>query len=314
VTNDDTASIGGFSGRATLRAILRFRLRVLEVRRKGGQGVAVGSNRRIRRTSSIVAALAIVLCNAVSSSAAVSGKLGAMITNSDTLKCGGSMSTSLSENENTVGVSYVCQYAVVGSSTWTNHGTIPASTCSNCAGTNYHSVTWETPCWSLSLTKNYLFRAHVDGWWVDGTGLRHDVDAINSGTIQINCSGSSSSSSGKLAALVSDYYTTAGTGPYIACGGSNTMNPQSPVQYILVSYVCQKAPSGSTSFFNVGSAPATSSLYPGTGYASVSINCSNLGSGTWNVRAHVDGYWIDTAGTRHDQTDINSPVTLSIYC
>jgi hypothetical protein len=279
---------------------------------------------RTRTALALVAGLLMIVSDAYVSQAAVVGKLGAIISsharNIDIfafteLHCGGSMSTSTATNENTVGVSYVCQYAVVGSSTWTNHGSPPASTCSTCSGTNYHAVTWTNPCGDLAF-RNYKFRAHVDGWWIDGSGVRHDITAINSPTtLEVDCAGPVPSTAGKLAALVSVSGSTASSGPTLSCGGSDSMDAMTYQEEVHVSYVCQKAASGSTTYSNVGSAPQSYELNSsGSDYHAVSKTCSDLGGGTWNVRAHVDGWWIDFNGGRHDLTAINSPTTLTVYC
>lgn len=226
--------------------------------------------------------------------------------------CGGSANISPAKNQLTVGVSYVCQWSRVGSGVWTTHGTAPASTCNDCTGTDYHRDRWPFPC---DAGNDLLIRARVDGWYIDTSGVRHDTAAVTSSSIRVLCSAVGAPASvGELRAIFSVHGSTAGSGPSVSCGGSNTMDPMRIVEDILVSYVCQKAPEGTSSWVNIGTPPQHREFGAmGTGYDETDIDCGNLGTGRWYVRARADGWWEPYGGARVEQ-DIVSTISTTIIC
>jgi hypothetical protein len=236
-------------------------------------------------------------------------------------QCGGVNTINPTYNETTVGVSWACQNRKHGSSDAWVTDAVRARSCSTCTGTSFGYI--NNNCVDFGSDKLDI-RAKVDGWYVDNAGNRHDMSAVYTGSVFTDCTITGPSSIGSfdpsLRAVLLAQGSVAGSGPSIRCGGSNSSDNGSidgtGNATLGVSYVCQKAPWGSSSYVNIGTPPAFSvgHEWAGTKYQATSVDCSNLGSGTWAVRAHVDGWWVDDNGTRHDQDAINSVKTLKVAC
>jgi hypothetical protein len=239
------------------------------------------------------------------------------------IQCGGANTITPTQNMRTVGVSYTCQ--------WRHRDSTdpfanvlpkpPAWTCSDCTGTGFHADVID--CREMDLY-NEEVRTKVDGWWVDNNGDRHDMTPIFTSVIFDDCTIVSENITGplnpKLRALVEAHGSVAGTGPSVGCGGSNSSTeenwPRGSGSYIAVSYVCQKTRPGTTNWTKVPMDPPSYReplVSGGTGYRDVTISCSDLGSGDWTVRSHVDGWWVDD-GVRQEMNTVDSTETVYVSC
>jgi hypothetical protein len=166
-----------------------------------------------------------------------------------------------------------------------------------------------------SVKPNIEVRARVDGYWIGNSGNRNDMGAIFSDSKILVCPQGDDSTTPDLDAKISVSGSAAGSGPTFHCGGSLQMHKWTEWKAFLVSYVCQKTRQGTTNWTNVKSPQSIDCGFcGGTYFHSTAVDCGDLGSGDWTVRAHTDGYWQDFADNKHNIPALNSGDQLDVSC
>lgn len=99
---------------------------------------------------------------------------------------------------------------------------------------------------------------------------------------------------------------------HVRCGGKNTV--PSAVQTLGVSYVCQRK-DNTGRWVDIGTAPAsTCSDCSSIGFIYTTIDCGDVGSGTWTIRAQADGWHVHYNGARHDNPAVATATTKTLSC
>jgi hypothetical protein len=99
---------------------------------------------------------------------------------------------------------------------------------------------------------------------------------------------------------------------HVRCGGKNTVSKT--VKTLGVSYVCQRK-DNTGRWVDIGVAPAsTCSDCTSIGFIYTTIDCGDVGRGTWYIRAQADGWHVHYDGTRHDDPAVATTKTKQLSC
>ena len=99
---------------------------------------------------------------------------------------------------------------------------------------------------------------------------------------------------------------------HVRCGGKNTV--PSAVETLGVSYVCQRR-DNTGRWVDIGVAPAsTCSDRTSIGFIYTTIDCGDVGRGTWTIRAQADGWHVHFNGSRHDDPAVATATSETLNC